>query len=301
MRAIARVTMASTFTLQQRLDAFVAGQCNSLALTEGLLAHCAEAPRASWEALALLDQYQRRGKLPLDLQRSISQSIQRRALGIQGGERVSVAGQIDLTKLEAANQGCVDVVAGKAARAAPLALPRERRQRRARPRQHRPSRHPAWQWPARSVQLMAVVAFMLAVGASQGLGEHENGAALRIAPPSPRIMVPGRLAFAADTFIVQPGGQSATVSVARLDGTDGTVSFRWWTQAAGAKAGADYLGRRSARVSMPPGTAALQLTVPILKNPARRHTEFFYVAIGDPEGGARLGDPQRTAVFLLPR
>ena len=55
------------------------------------------------------------------------------------------------------------------------------------------------------------------------------------------------------------------------------------------------------RVAMSPGTQALQLTVPILRNPARRHTEFFYVAIGDPEGGARLGATRRAAVFILPR
>jgi hypothetical protein len=52
---------------------------------------------------------------------------------------------------------------------------------------------------------------------------------------------------------------------------------------------------------MPSGTAAVQLTVPILANRARRHTELFYVAIGDPGGGARLGEIQRAAVFLLPR
>jgi hypothetical protein len=268
MRTVALVTMAGNYILQQRLDAYVAGECSSHALAEELLAHCAAMPRASWEALALLDQYQRRGKLPRDLQRSISQSIQRRALGIHGSEPASALRQVDLTQLEAANQNCI--------------------------------RNAAWQWPARSAQWMAVVVFMLALGASQRLDEHGNLAPLRMAQ-SPRIAVPGRLTLAADTLIVQPGGRSASISVARLDGTDGAVSFRWWTQAAGAKAGADYRGRTATRVSIPPGTDAVQLTVPILANPARRHTELFYVAIGDPGGGARLGEIQRAAVFLLPR
>ena len=273
MRVSVRVTMASDDTLQQRLDAYVAGECSSRALTEELLAHCAAVPRASWEALALLDQYQRRGKLPRDLQRTISQSIERRALGVSGSEPTSVAGHVGLVQLEAANQASIHDGA---------------------PRQ------PAWRWPARSVQLMAVVVFMLAVGASQGLDEHENPAPLRMAQPQ-RIAVPGRLTLAADTFIVQPGGRSAAISVARLDGSDGAVSFRWWTQAAGAKAGADYRGHAATRVSMTPGTTAVQLTVPILAHPARRHTELFYVVIGDPAGGAQLGDTQRAAVFLLPR
>ncbi len=277
--------MAGNYILQQRLDAYVAGECSSDALTAELLAHCAAMPRASWEALALLDQYQRRGKLPRELQRSISQSIQRRALGIHGGEHAAAVRQIDLTQLEAANQNCIDSLADEAARATPRLLPR---------------RHAAWQWPARSVQLMSVVVFMLAVGASQGLDEHENSAPLRMAQP-PRIAVPGRLTLAADTFIVPPGGRSASISVARLDGSDGAVSFRWWTLPAGAKAGTDFRGHGARRVSMPPGTDAVQLTVPILANPARRHTELFYVEIGDPQGGAQLGDTQRAAVFLLPR
>ena len=160
--------MASNNTLQQRLDAYVAGECSSHALTEDLLAHCAAVPRATWEVLALLDQYQRRGKLPRDLQRNISQSIQRRALGVYSSELTSVGRQIGVTQLEAANQTSIKVAACKFASAVPTGwtqrpLPQQALQRRLQ----------AWRWPARSVQLMSLVAFMLAVGASQGLGEHE--------------------------------------------------------------------------------------------------------------------------------
>ncbi len=278
--------MASNNTLQQRLDAYVAGECSSGALTEELLAHCAAVPRASWEVLALLDQYQRRGKLPRDLQRNISQSIQRRALGVYSSELSSVGRQIGAAPLEAANQPSI-----KVKNAALKILPKPTASRLDR----------VWQWPARSAQLISLVAFMLAVGASQGLGEHENALALHTGRDRVRVAVPGRVMLAADTFIVRPDGQSALITVTRAEGTDGAVSFRWWTQSAGAKAGADYRGHAAARVSMPPGTGALQLTVPILKNPARRHTELFYVAIGDPDGGATLGDTRRAAVFIMPR
>lgn len=292
--------MAGNNTLQQRLDAYVAGQCSQRALTEELLAHCAAVPRASWEVLALLDQYQRRGKLPRDLQRSISQSIQRRALGMNEGaagtldhaldahdrmreqyarevhtrdmhdsEPVRVGQRIDLTQLEAANQGEM--------------------------------RPPTRRWPARSVQLMSVVAFMLATSASQGLGEHENATVLQFRPAPVHVATPGQLALAADMFIVQPDAERALITVARNAGSDGEVGFNWWTQAAGARPGADYRGQSATRVSMPSGANVLQLTVPIRRNPARHHTEFFYVAIGDPTGGAQLGEVRRAAVFILPR
>ena len=41
--------------------------------------------------------------------------------------------------------------------------------------------------------------------------------------------------------------------------------------------------------------------LPILANPSRRHIEMFYVLIGKPGGGARLGPIRRTAVFIMPR
>ena len=304
MRVSVRVTMASDDTLQQRLDAYVAGKCSSRSLSEELLAHCAAVPRASWEALALLDQYQRRGKLPRDLQRSISQSIERRALGVTASESASVGRYVGVTQLEAANQA--PIIQAPAIQAPAIQAPIIQAPIIQAPIIQAPlnvvvRRQSAWHWPVRSVQLMAVVVFVLAVGASQGLGERENAVAPGAAPPAARVAVPGRLTLAADTFIVQPDGHSAVISVARLDGTDGPVSFRWWTQGAGAKAGADYRGRAATRVDMSPGTNAVQLTVPILKNRARRHTELFYVAIGDPQGGARLGDTRRAAVFILPR
>jgi hypothetical protein len=47
------------------------------------------------------------------------------------------------------------------------------------------------------------------------------------------------------------------------------------------------------------GVDTLQLSVPILANPSRQHTELFYVAIGKPGGGASLGPIRRAAVFIM--
>jgi hypothetical protein len=47
------------------------------------------------------------------------------------------------------------------------------------------------------------------------------------------------------------------------------------------------------------GVDTLHLSVPILPNPARKHTEFFYVEIGQPGGGVSLGSIRRAAVFIM--
>jgi len=47
------------------------------------------------------------------------------------------------------------------------------------------------------------------------------------------------------------------------------------------------------------GVDSLQLSVPILANPLRKHTEIFYVVIARPEGGASLGSIRRASVFIM--
>jgi hypothetical protein len=342
--------------LQQRLDAYVAGACEPQALSDELLAYCMAAPSATWEVLALLDQYHRRGKLPQALHRSISRSIERRALGVypieltgSGGRSAAIhhAAADRAVALHAVNASArpdrpaaqppatttldepirlasevlllrKELQAARSLAAAYLeqlkshswqrpagdTVPRARPAPVPRSSVARPRQRSAPRWPTRSVQTVSVIVFMLAVGASQGLGERED-ARLPLPLPAPaapmHVAAPGRLSLAADTFVVAPGGRSASITVERAGGTDGEVSFRWWTLSAGARAGVDFRGQAGARVSVPAGANSLRLSVPILDNPARRHTELFYVAIGRPLGGATLGGTQRAAVFIVPR
>jgi hypothetical protein len=337
--------MTTDSNLQRRLDAYVGGECGSGALSDELLAHCAAAPRATWEVLALLDQYQRRGKLPLDLHRSISQRIQRRALGMHadgasaGAERTT--GGYRVVAEVAANQALMLPTAApvngddrsgltreiqslrKELRAARSLAAAYLEQLKSQTWQHpatelpvadvladapaaaaTPRRRPTVRRPTRSVQAVSFVVLMLALGASQRLGEREHAPLPPRPAPVPsavRVPVPGRLSLAADSFIVQPGGRSAQITVERAAGTDGAVSFQWWTQNAGARAGVDFRAQPLRRVTIPAGVNSLQLSVPIRSNPARRHTEMFYVAIGKPQGGAALGEPLRAAVFIMRR
>ena len=380
--------MGTSNNLQQRLDAYVVGDCNPRVLADELLAHCAAAPRASWEVLALLDQYHRRGKLPHELHRAISQSIQRRALGVDFNESAANAADAGAAGgLRSASNSNDGVTAGIAAAAvaavaadnaapapapAPAATPRDeaqpavdelasreilrlRKELQAsrslaaayleqlksvswqrpvadvgaleagdagayvapvaatapaanaasaarvapvarvagRPRVRVPSRR-----PSRWVLAVAAAALLLALATAPRLGERD--APFHLRPPKlVHVPVPGRVSLESDTFLVQPGEHSAQVTVLRTDGADGETSFLWWTRSAGAKAGVDFRTQAATRVAMPDGVKSLRLTVPILANPARRHTEMFYVEIGKPQGGATLGEQKSAAVFIM--
>jgi len=313
--------------LRHRLDAYVVGDSDPRALTEELLAHCAQTPHATWEVLALLDQYHRRGNLPLDLYRSVSHSIQRRALGIHTSEPVATLVPAPAPEQAPAATGANDELnrellvlrkelqTARSLAAAYLEQLKSLSWQRAVSetaehaqqivlvdRAAKSNRRAVPLWPARSVQAVAAMVFMLAVGASQGLGERENEL-LSVRParaPVPvRIPVPGQLSLATDTFVVQPGSRSAQIDVLRTGGTDGAVSFVWSTQNAGARAGTDFGAQPAVRLAMADGVNALKVSVPILHNPARRHTEMFYVTIGKPAGGAALGETQRAAVFIM--
>ena len=43
----------------------------------------------------------------------------------------------------------------------------------------------------------------------------------------------------------------------------------------------------------------MDLTVRILSNPQRKHTEMFYVEIGDPGSDASIGAIKRAPVFIM--
>jgi hypothetical protein len=76
-------------TLKHRLDEYVAGTCSAATLKSELVAGCSATPAVMWETLAVLDQYHRQGKIPINLLREISCHIQNRAMGYQPA--VSVA------------------------------------------------------------------------------------------------------------------------------------------------------------------------------------------------------------------
>jgi hypothetical protein len=125
-------------------------------------------------------------------------------------------------------------------------------------------------------------------------------AAAATAAVIPQNSDPGQLSLSADRYVVFPGHASAEIQVHRAGGVSGDVSFVWWTQpSGGARPGRDYVPRTAKIAHLLDGEDTLHLSVPILPNPSRKHTELFYVVIGKPSDGASLGSLRRATVFIM--
>jgi hypothetical protein len=330
-------------TLQQRLDEYVAGISTEATLTNDLAAYCATARFSVWETLALVDQYHRQGKLPTQLYRTITRTIQHREMGFQqpAAPLQAVTPEFEVVAFTDTPEVVVvedpapisntTGVATNALAAEVLSLRvqlEEARQQTARYREQlaispmqtappvrivKPSPvvatapSTARRLHLRVVPVVAMLGSCVALAVSNGLGDpsHEALLADHLAQqaaqaPAPGA-VPGVLALSASRYIAYPEDRKVEIVVQRSGGTDGEVSFEWWGQNAGARSGKDFAGNGPRRMSIPDGADSVTLSVQILNNPARRHTEMFYVVIAKPEGGATLGAAQRAPVFIMRR
>jgi serine/threonine protein kinase len=64
------------------LDKYTAGRCNRAEMQASFLEICRRNPEAPWDALALLDQYQRRGRVDMTLARSLKADIAQLVFGV---------------------------------------------------------------------------------------------------------------------------------------------------------------------------------------------------------------------------
>jgi hypothetical protein len=367
--------------LQERVHALVRGECSAADFLQELPALCDAAPDAAWDALSLIDQYHRRGKLSAELFQTLRQRIERHALGVpdlalvavtitrrsnaalqgapprtvtamrrRAGERRQLAEDVRVLRLELLSARTklqryrkrISVLAdyGRRTRAALHTAQRElssargqtpeRRKaisiadwRRALRKRIRPTAavttgtaprlrlrlplhlHLGRHWSIRSSQIAVVAALLLGMGASRALQDLPQRAPpppLPIPVPAvPEVVVePGEISFSAERYVVLPGHRSAEIEVQRTGGAGGNVSFRWWTQGSGARPGRDFVSVSSKIARVPDGVGTLRLRVPILRNPSRKHTELFYVAIDKPGGGASLGSIRRATIFIVP-
>jgi serine/threonine protein kinase len=68
--------------LSSWLDNYIAGRCDRAQMHSSFLEVCRTNPEAQWDALALLDQYQRRGRVDLGLARSLKADIAQLVFGV---------------------------------------------------------------------------------------------------------------------------------------------------------------------------------------------------------------------------
>jgi serine/threonine protein kinase len=105
-------------------------------------------------------------------------------------------------------------------------------------------------------------------------------------------------AISASDHEVRPGERFAEIRVHRSSGLRNEVRFVWWTEAASAKPGVDYVPQAKVTQRFPRGKSSTSFFVKLLPKSSRTRPEVFYVAIGDAAPGASLGQIVHTAVWL---
>lgn len=106
------------------------------------------------------------------------------------------------------------------------------------------------------------------------------------------------LAVSVREYEARPGERFAEIRVHRSRPTRTDSPFVWWTEAASAQPGVDYVDQAKVTQSFPKGKSSTSFFIKLLPKPTRTRPEVFYIAIGEPGGGPSLGQISHTAVWL---
>ncbi|OUL17518.1 LamG-like jellyroll fold domain-containing protein [Nostoc sp. 106C] len=109
---------------------------------------------------------------------------------------------------------------------------------------------------------------------------------------------PGVISVETNTIAVNEADSSATVTVLRQQGSDGTVTVDYQTVDGSATAGADYT-RQSGTLTFAPGETRKSVTIPILNDNLPEPNETFDFAINNITGGATLLAPQTAEITIV--
>jgi hypothetical protein len=117
-------------------------------------------------------------------------------------------------------------------------------------------------------------------------------------------VMPGSLQFSSPTYIVGEGGGTATITVTRTGGTDGTVTVDYATVAGGTAtggasctAGIDYINA-SGTLTFVNGDNSETFNVTICNDATSESSETVNMALSNVTGGATIGTPS-TAVLTI--
>ncbi|GAC1667272.1 MAG: hypothetical protein NVS9B2_08510 [Steroidobacteraceae bacterium] len=118
---------------------------------------------------------------------------------------------------------------------------------------------------------------------------------LRAAPAQPRSDTVG---IAANFYRVEAHKNFAEIHVQRAHGSGSDTSFIWWTEAASAQPGIDYVPQPRTVQLVSKRSRMASLFVKLVPNATRKHSSVFHVVIGEPADGTSLGRVTRTTISL---
>jgi serine/threonine protein kinase len=102
----------------------------------------------------------------------------------------------------------------------------------------------------------------------------------------------------ASNYTVRSGERFAEIRVHRSSRLGSNTPFVWWTEAASAKPGIDYVHQGKAIQSFPKGKSSTSFFVKLVPKASRTQPEVFYIAIAAAGRGASSGQVARAAVWL---
>jgi serine/threonine protein kinase len=151
--------------------------------------------------------------------------------------------------------------------------------------------HPANELNTRDVPLAA----------SQSLASASQSP-LSIGPVSGRTRIQSEMihpiTVSARDYEVRSGEHFAEIRVHRSSGLHTETPFVWWTEAASAKPGVDYVPQAKVTQSFPKSKSSTSFFVKLLPTASRARPEVFYIAIAEASGGASLGQVAHAAIWL---
>jgi hypothetical protein len=135
------------------------------------------------------------------------------------------------------------------------------------------------------------------VGAASGNSASvAGGAATQEAPPAgatPRATGDApdleKIDLVSASYRLPPGAKFAEIRVRRNRASPDRASFEWWTEAASALSGIDFVTQPPAKVTFLPGSRTASLFVKVLDDSARKRAAKFQVVIGGASKGTLLG------------
>lgn len=108
---------------------------------------------------------------------------------------------------------------------------------------------------------------------------------------------PGTITFEKRGYLVKESCGEAEIAVLRQNGADGEISIKWRTIDKSAVSGKDYTGGEDV-CQFKHGETHQLIKIPIIDDMEFEKDENFEIELYEPEGGAKLGKINRTAVTI---
>jgi serine/threonine protein kinase len=102
----------------------------------------------------------------------------------------------------------------------------------------------------------------------------------------------------ASNYKIRSGENFAEIRVHRSSQGRSDTPFVWWTEAASAKPGIDYVHQGRVTQIFPKGKNSTSFFIKLVPRPSRTQREMFYVAIAAAGSGTSSGPVERAAIWL---